>query len=318
MLADPRAGGTGLVEHFFGEWLGFVGFGTSTRGPDASVFPEFTPQVRRSLHGEATAFFADLIRNDRDVRIMVDGGHSFLDEPLRTYYRPDGEPGFRFAEKVAADSGLTPDLAAAAAPLAGFTVTDMRAAGRGGALGLGAILVNNSRQKRTSPTNRGAWVVEKLLGRHIPPPPPNVPPLPDEPVSAASLSLHEQLQRHSRDAACAGCHRRIDPYGYALESFEASGRRRSREHLASLVSLEDRDGRRIDGLDGLRTYLRDHEDETLRSLVRHFLGYALNRGVLLTDRPLIDEIVAALPRSDYRFSAVVERVVLSQQFRFRR
>ncbi len=318
MLADPRAGGTGLVEHFFGEWLGFVGFGTSTRGPDATVFPEFTPQVRRSLHGEATAFFTDLVRNDRDVRMMLDGGHSFLDEPLRTYYRPDGEPAFRFAEKVSADSGLPPALAAASAPLAGFSVTDMRAAGRGGVLGLGAILVNNSRQKRTSPTNRGAWVVEKLLGRHIPPPPPNVPPLPDEPVSAASLSLHEQLQRHSRDASCAGCHRRIDPYGYALESFEASGRRRSREHLASLVALEDRDGRRIEGLDGLRTYLRDHEDETLRSLVRHFLGYALNRGVLLTDRPLIDEIVAALPRSDYRFSAVVERVVLSQQFRFRR
>jgi len=318
MLADPRAGGTGLVEHFFGEWLGFVGFGTSTRGPDATVFPEFTPQVRRSLHGEATAFFADLVRNDRDVRIMVDGGHSFLDEPLRTYYRPDGEPGFRFAETAAAGGGLPAALATAAPPLAGFTVTDMRPAGRGGALGLGAILVNNSRQKRTSPTNRGAWVVEKLLGRHIPPPPPNVQPLPDEPDSAATLSLHEQLQRHSRDAACAGCHRRIDPYGYALESFEANGRRRSREHLASLVSLEDRDGRRIDGLDGLRTYLRDHEDETLRSLVRHFLGYALNRGVLLTDRPLIDEIVAALPQNDYRFSTVVERVVLSQQFRFRR
>jgi len=318
MLADPRAGGTGLVEHFFGEWLGFVGFGTSTRGPDATVFPEFTPQVRRSLHGEATAFFTDLVRNDRDVRMMLDGGHSFLDEPLRTYYRPDGEPAFRFAEKVSADSGLPPALAAASAPLAGFSVTDMRAAGRGGVLGLGAILVNNSRQKRTSPTNRGAWVVEKLLGRHIPPPPPNVQPLPDEPASAANLSLHEQLQRHSRDAACAGCHRRIDPYGYALESFEASGRRRSREHLASLVSLEDRDGRRIDGLDGLRSYLRDHETETLRSLVRHFVGYALNRGVLLTDRPLIDDIVAALPQNEYRFSTVVERVVLSQQFRFRR
>ena len=318
MLADPRAGGTGLVEHFFGEWLGFVGFSVSTRGPDATVFPEFTPEVRRSLHGEATAFFTDLVRHDRDVRFIVDGGHSFLDEPLRTYYRPDGEPTFRFAEKVATDSGLAPALAAAAAPLAGFSVTDMRPAGRGGVLGLGAILVNNSRQKRTSPTNRGAWVVEKLLGRHIPPPPPNVQPLPDEPASAASLSLHEQLQRHSRDAACAGCHRRIDPYGYALESFEANGRRRSREHLASLVSLEDREGRRIDGLDGLRNYLRDHETETLRSLARHFLGYALNRGVLLTDRPLIDEIVAALPQNEYRFSTAVERVVLSQQFRFRR
>lgn len=77
-------------------------------------------------------------------------------------------------------------------------------------------------------------------------------------------------------------------------------------------------GRRIDGLDGLRSYLRDHETETLRSLVRHFVGYALNRGVLLTDRPLIDDIVAALPQNEYRFSTVVERVVLSQQFRFRR
>jgi hypothetical protein len=319
MLADPKAGGTGIVEHFFGEWLGFVGFATSSRGPDASVFPEFTPQVRRALHGEATAFFTDIVRNDRDVRLIIAGGHSFLDATLRAYYRPEDKPDFKFAASVAsADAGLSRELAGAAAPLEGFAVADMRPAGRGGVLGLGAILINNSRQKRTSPTNRGAWVAERLLGRHIPPPPPNVTPLPDEPVSATSLSLHEQLQRHSRDAACAGCHRRIDPYGYALEAFDANGRRRSAETVARLVAIEDADGRAIAGFDGLRDYLRDHETETLRSMARHFLGYALNRGALVSDRPILDEIVAELPKNDYRFSTLVERVVLSRQFRFRR
>jgi hypothetical protein len=319
MLADPKAGGTGIVEHFFGEWLGFVGFATSSRGPDASVFPEFTPEVRRALHGEATAFFTDIVRNDRDVRLIIAGGHSFLDATLRAYYRPEDKPDFKFAASVAsADAGLSRELAGAAAPLEGFAVADMRPAGRGGVLGLGAILINNSRQKRTSPTNRGAWVAERLLGRHIPPPPPNVTPLPDEPVSATSLSLHEQLQRHSRDAACAGCHRRIDPYGYALEAFDANGRRRSAETVARLVAIEDADGRAIAGFDGLRDYLRDHETETLRSMARHFLGYALNRGALVSDRPILDEIVAELPKNDYRFSTLVERVVLSRQFRFRR
>ncbi|WP_231756492.1 DUF1592 domain-containing protein [Lignipirellula cremea] len=291
MLADPKA--RGMAEHFFGQWLGFAGFDRNTSGPDVEAFPEFTSSVRRSLYGESVAFFEDLIRNDRDARLIVGADYSFIDETLQRYYGLDSRT-----------SGPS------------FARTQMSNAGRGGVLGLGAILVRNSRTRRTSPVNRGVWVVENLLGRHLPSPPADVPPIPDKVEDG--LSLREQMVQHRDQPACAACHARIDPFGFAFESFDAAGRLRPQEFLDKIEYETTRDGVLLDGVEALRNYLTQRSEQVHRNLIRRMLGYALNRPVSVSDKPLIDRTLAVLAQEEYRLSSVVENIVLSRQFRLHR
>lgn len=310
MLADPKA--RGMAEHFFGQWLGFAGFDQSKRGPDVEAFPQFTPEVRRSLHGEAVAFFEDLIRNNRDVRLMVGADYSFLDETLREYYglgsfnRVPNGPRVPGVERAHAD-GLA---------VKRFDRTNVRSAGRGGVLGLGAILVRNSRTRRTSPVNRGVWVVENLLGRHLPSPPADVPPIPDK--VEEGLSLRQQMVKHRDVKACASCHARIDPFGFAFEAFDAAGRLRPKDFRDKIEYETTRDGIKLDGIESLRSYITQRSEQVNRTLIRRMLGYALNRPVAVSDTPLIERTLSELPKHEYRMSSVVENIVLSRQFRSHR
>jgi hypothetical protein len=199
-----------------------------------------------------------------------------------------------------------------------FLRTDLSSAERGGVLGLGAILVRNSRTRRTSPVNRGLWVVENLLGQHLPPPPANVPPIPDAVESDQGRSLRRQMVMHRENPACAACHVRIDPFGFAFEAFDAAGRLRSADVRRTIEYETTRDGVLLDGLEPLRTYLRKRSDDVERNLVRRMLGYALSRPVAVSDFPLVDRTLAELPASGHRLSGIVERIVLSRQFRARR
>ncbi|MBL8795329.1 MAG: DUF1588 domain-containing protein [Planctomycetia bacterium] len=199
-----------------------------------------------------------------------------------------------------------------------FLRTDMSAVERGGVLGLGAILVRNSRTRRTSPVNRGLWVVETVLGRHLPPPPANVPQIPDAVEADRGKTLRQQMVLHRNNAACAACHARIDPFGFAFEAFDAAGRLRSAEVRKTIEYESTRDGVLLDGVESLRSYLRAHSHEVERTLVRRMLGYALNRPVAVSDFPLIDRTLEQLPKSDHRLSSIVEQIVLSRQLRARR
>jgi hypothetical protein len=310
MLADPKA--RGMAEHFFGQWLGFAGFDRSKRGPDVEAFPEFTPQVRRSLHGEAVAFFEDLIRTDRDIRLIVSADYSFLDETLLAYYGGDRlTPGqkekVRQAKASAADSPINENA---------FERVEMKTSGRGGVLGMGAILIRNSRTRRTSPVNRGVWVVENLLGRHLPSPPADVPPIPDK--VEEGLSLREQMVKHREVKACASCHARIDPFGFAFEAFDATGRLRPKEFRDKIEYESAPDGVKLDGIESLRSYIMQRSEQVNRNLIRRMLGYALNRPVAVIDDPLIERTVGKLSKNEYRLSCVVENIVVSRQFRSHR
>jgi hypothetical protein len=165
---------------------------------------------------------------------------------------------------------------------------------------------------------RGNWVSEVLLGEKLPRPPKEVPRLPEDEAATDGATVRQLVERHASDPACAKCHVRIDPLGFTLEGFDAIGRRRETDLGGRPIDSRARlqDGTELGGIDGLRAYLLGaRRDAFLRQFCRKLLGYALGRGVQLSDRPLLEEIERRLERREYRFSEAVDAIVRSRQFR---
>lgn len=176
---------------------------------------------------------------------------------------------------------------------------------------MASFLASQSGASRTSPILRGNWVYETLLGRRLPRPPADVPVLPDVPPKG--LTARELIQQHSAKAACAKCHQKIDPYGFALEQYDPVGKRRG-DVVDTSTQLAD--GRTIQGLKGLQDYLaEERRAEYVAQFCRKLLGYALGREVLLSDQPLLQAMEKSLQQNNYRFSSAVKPIVLSSQFR---
>jgi hypothetical protein len=291
MLVDPKA--EALAREFAAQWLRFRGFATKAP-PDRETFPELSPELQADMEREAVAFLADMIRTDRPLREIFTAGHTFLNERLAAHY---GIPGVVGRE---------------------FRRVDVAAHGRGGLLGMGAVLASTSYPRRTSPVLRGNWVLSAVLGTPTPPPPPNVPPLDESP--AAGLGLRDRLQAHRADAACAVCHDRIDPLGFALEGFDVLGRRRDRDDAGAPVDLVATlaDGTSFAGFDGLRDYLARSRDAVTLQFCRKLLGYALGRETLPTDLPLLEDLRDRILATDAGISAAVLGIVHSRQFQNRR
>jgi hypothetical protein len=254
-------------------------------------FPEFSG-LRGDMQEEVARFFVDLFQNDRAVLSLLDADHTFVSPALAEYYG------------LAAEGGDW------------RRVEGLRARGRGGILGFAATLAKHSGASRTSPILRGTWLSEVILGDKLPNPPTGVPVLPEE--TPEGLTERQLTERHSSDERCAGCHKRVDPFGFALEGFDAVGRSRAKDAagLAIDTKTELPDGTGIEGLDGLRAWLlTERRDEFVRQFCRKMLGYALGRGVQLSDKPLIDAIIAKLETNDHRVGIVIEEIVKSPQFR---
>jgi hypothetical protein len=180
------------------------------------------------------------------------------------------------------------------------------------------MLAKQSGASRTSPILRGIWLSETLLGEKLPPPPKGIPPLPDDEAATDGLTVRQLVEKHGRIASCAVCHDRIDPFGFALEGFDAIGRRRDKDLGDRPIDARAifKDGREFEGLDGLRDYLlTERKEQVVRQFCRKLLGYALGRSVQLSDEPLLDEMLARLESEEYRVSAAVESIVMSPQFR---
>jgi hypothetical protein len=189
--------------------------------------------------------------------------------------------------------------------------------GRGGVLGLGATLAKQSGASRTSPILRGNWVAEVLLGDRLPPPPKDVPKLPED-ETTDTLTVRQLVEKHTTDARCAVCHIHIDGYGFALEGYDAIGRLRSKDLGGRPVETRAKvfDGTTVEGAQGLRDYLLTKKRAAvLGQFDRKLLGYALGRAVILSDRPLLAEMRRRLEAQNYEFNAAVEAIVLSEQFR---
>jgi hypothetical protein len=289
LLADSRI--RRLATQFACQWAHVHEFDPNIV-KSSKRFPAFS-KLRGDMYEETIRFFTDLFQNDRSLLSLLDADHTFVNKRLAEFYGISGVVGDQWRR-----------------------VDGLRQHGRGGVLGLATTLATQSGATRTSPILRGNWVSEVLLGQRLPRPPKNVPQLADE--VPEGLSERQLIQRHSKDPACAKCHSRIDPFGFALEQFDAIGRRRTRgtdgNEIDTRTTLPD--GAVIDGLDGLRDYLLNKRREAfLRQFCRKLLGYALGRELQLSDRPLVDEMLERLAEKGFRFSVAVETIVSSQQFR---
>jgi hypothetical protein len=298
MLKDPRA--RSLAIDFAGQMWGFNDF-ESFSNPDTKRFPEFTPQLRKSMQDEVVAFLNDTFQNDRPLIRLIDAEYTFADSSLIRHYGLD--------QSAAAMVGRDTEDA------------DIRRVDlpddRGGLPTMALFLTKTSLPLRTSPVQRGVWILESVLGRHLPNPPADVPSLSEDPTNAEGESIREQLARHRADAACASCHDKIDPLGISLEVFDALGRVRmvDRDATVPQAIVTTADGVPLDGAVALRRYLLDHRQEFFQHFSRKLLGYALGRSVHIGDRALLGEMVTALSRDDAGMAELVQRIVSSPQFR---
>lgn len=284
----------GLATEFAAEWL-HVRDIQDDHEKSEKLFPEFDDGLRSSLFEETVRFCEDLFQNDRSVLGIVNADYTFLNNRLATLYGIPNVTGPQWRR-----------------------VEGVNHFGRGGVLAMGSILAKQSGASRTSPTLRGNWLVETLLGEKIPNPPANVPKLPEDESASEELTVRQMVEKHAHDAECAVCHKRIDPFGMMLEEFDAIGRLRDHDIAGHAVDCiaKLKDGVTIDGLNGLRKYvLNQRRDDFLRNFCRKLLGYALGRSVTLSDEPLIDQMLHDLKKDDYRSSAAVMAIVRSKQFR---
>ena len=290
MLRDDRV--RALAVEFGTQWIHVRGF-DELKEKNEKRFPTFDANLRRAIYEESILFFQDLFQGDHPVTHVLDADYTFLNETLAKHYGIPGVSGPQWRR-----------------------VEGVRKYGRGGILGLASVQARQSGASRTSPVLRGNWVVETLLGEKLPRPPANVPKLPEE-EGDGGLTVRQQVEKHARVPSCAVCHVRIDPFGFALEKYDAIGRLRQKDlaGLAIDTKVRLRDGTRFEGIDGLRTYLLTRKkDVVVRLFCRRLLGYALGRAVTLSDQALIDDMVAELGRKK-RLSAAIEVIVRSPQFR---
>lgn len=291
MLADPRARQS-LVANFAGQWLHLRNLDGIT--PDGRLFPDFDDNLRQSMRRETELLFDEILRDDRSVLALLKSDHSFLNERLAKHYGIPGIYGERFRPVA-----LTPETP------------------RGGLLRHASVLMATSYATRTSPTMRGKWILENIIGTPPPPPAPDVPAL-DESVVSEKLPVRQRLAAHRDNTACAGCHEIIDPPGFALEHFDAVGRWRSLEAEVPVDAAGGLpDGSRFTGADGLEASLLDRPEVFATTLTEKLLAYALGRAIQPHDAPAVREIVRRAQAQEFRFSAFVTALVTSVPFTMR-
>ncbi|MGA3238207.1 MAG: DUF1592 domain-containing protein [Bryobacteraceae bacterium] len=296
MLADPRS--EALTTNFASEWLHLQNLKGVT--PDLLLFPDFDATLTDSFRRETEMLFESVMREDRNVVELLTADYTFVDERLAKHYGIPNILGNRFRR---------------------VTVTDPN---RFGLLGHGSILTLTSTAIRTSPVQRGKYVMEVLLGTPPPPAPPNVPALPENADSrtghaAKLLSVRERMQEHRANAACAGCHKMMDPIGFSLENFDAVGVWRTNDSGFRIdPSGEMFDGAKLDGPIGLRQALLNHSDAFLGTFTENLLAYALGRVLESPDMPAVRGIDRAAARSNNRFSSFIMGIVKSPPFQMRR
>jgi hypothetical protein len=291
MIADPRA--ESLASNFAGQWLYLRNLESFT--PDLRLFPDFDDNLRQAMREETELLFANILREDRSVHEMLNANYTFLNERLARHYRIPNVFGSRF-RRVALDE----------------------ASHRGGLLRQASVLAVTSYATRTSPVLRGKFVLENIIGTPPPPPPGNAGTLKDNTISA-SLSVRERLAAHRANPQCAGCHKMIDPPGFALENFDAVGRWRNLEEGRPIDAAGGLpDGETFTGVDALEHGLLKRPDIFVSTLTEKLLTFALGRGVEYYDAPAVRKIVRDAKANDYKFSSIIVGITKSTPFTMRR
>jgi hypothetical protein len=296
MLADPRS--VTLASNFVHQWLEMKRLDEIV--PDSNVFPYASGRgdPREDFRTELTLFSDSIFREDRSVMDLLRASHTYLNERLALHYGISDVKGDHFRKVELKDSV------------------------RWGLLGKGAVLMAAAYPNRTSPVLRGSFILKYIEG--VPPanPPPNVPTLDEKDIGTTkALTVREMMAKHRSSPACSSCHAVMDPLGFALENFDATGMWRDRDRFAGTVidsSGELPDGTPIKGPDDLRKALLRRPDQFVQTFTERLMTYATGRTLQYYDMPTVRKIVHNAAADDYKFSGLVQAVVRSEQFRMRR
>jgi mono/diheme cytochrome c family protein len=293
MLADRRA--EALVNNFAAQWLYLRNLDSTS--PDNRLFPDFDDNLRQAFRRETELLFESVLKEDRSVLDLLRADYTFLNQRLAKHYGIPNVYGSHFRRVELGSDHV-----------------------RGGLLGQGSILTVTSYANRTSPVRRGQWILENLLGTPVPPPPQNVPPLPENAPGAKILTMRERMVQHRANPVCASCHQLMDPVGLATENFDAVGRYRALSEAGTPVDASGGlpDGSTFQGAIGLRKAVLSRPELFVTTLTEKLMTYALGRGLEYYDAPAVRGITRSARAVDYRFSSIVLGVVNSAPFQMRR
>jgi hypothetical protein len=298
MLADPRR--ERFVENFTGQWLDLRQMDATS--PDKKLYPEYDELLGRSMVRETKGFFTEILDRDLPVRNFVDSDFVVVNERLANHYGIPGVKGHERMQVVA----LPPDSL------------------RGGVLTQGAIMKVTANGTHSSPVIRGVWVLDRLMGQPVPPPPPGVPAV--EPDVRGATSLRDLLTKHVEDPSCARCHDRIDPVGFALEEFDPIGKHREKYpavpkegggYMPAIMvdsSGETPDLHAFSNFRGFRDWLAGDEKVIARALARKLMIYGCGRKMEVTDQPAVEAVLAASAKSGYGLKTMIQEVAASDYF----
>ena len=288
MLADPKA--RALTDDFAVQWLQLRKLADAR--PSTEFFPTFNQRLRQAMHEETTTFFDKLREEDQSLLRLLDADYTYVNADLAKHYSLSGVEGPQLRRVV-----LKPEDH------------------RGGLMGMSSMLALTSHTSRTSPTLRGKWVLEVILGTPPPPPPPDAGTL-DESKAKGPMpkTFRELMTLHATRPVCAGCHAKIDPLGYGLENYDAVGRWRDAKDVTGQLPGGDR----FTGPAELKRLLLKRQDQFLRNVTERMLTYALGRELQYDDECAIKDVMTALNKNEQRFSALVLGVVRSYAFQHRR
>ena len=294
LLADKRS--RAVFDGFGAQWLGVGGLKEKTF--DTAKFPQMTPALRAAMYDEARLFFESIVRENRSVVSFVNGDYTYLNGTLAPLYGLEKQvKGPEMRRVKLAD------------------------ANRGGILGMPGVLAVTSMPERTSAVKRGVWVLEQVLGQHVPPAPANVPTLEKQDrQKVANLTLRQRTELHRTNPACANCHKLLDPIGFGLENFDAIGRWRDRDDSGGAIDAagELPGGKRFTTPKELKAIIASRSDDLARNLTEKLLAYALCRELEGYDQLIADQLAETLARDGYRMQTLITEIVTSYPFLNRR
>jgi hypothetical protein len=290
MLADAKS--KALVDNFAAQWLFLRNLQSFI--PDSDEFPNWDDNLRQAMRTETSLFFESIMREDRGVLDLLTANYTFVNERLARHYGIPNVYGSQFRRVTIADEN------------------------RRGLLGQGSVLAVTSYPNRTSVVLRGKYILENILGTPPPSPPADVPPLKETGEGGKILPLRALMAQHRDNPTCASCHRVIDPLGFSLENFDATGRWRTKEVAGPVdASGQLADGTPVDGPVALRKAILKHPEQFVRTMTEKMLTYALGRGLEYYDMPVVRSIARDAAGQNYRFSSIVLGIVRSTAFQLK-
>jgi hypothetical protein len=294
LLAHPRS--RALFDGFGAQWLGIGKLAEKTFDPQK--FPQMTGEMRQAMYEEARLFFESVMRENRSVVSFIDSDYTFLNATLAPFYGLENEVSGSAMQRVRLSNP-----------------------NRGGILGMPGILATTSFPNRTSPVNRGVWVLEQVLGEHVPPAPANVPALDkQDQKKVGHLTLRQRTELHRTNPVCANCHKILDPIGFGLENFDAIGRWRDQDDQGNPIDAagELPGEKRFSSPYELKKILALRTEDLCRNLTEKLLAYALGRQLEGYDELVVDQLTEAIAKDGYRMQTLITQIVTSYPFTHRR